>query len=406
MLNYILGFLLLIEIYIFFILKSAYSGSQFRIAFGIQLAVAIFTFISLIYTSGSLGHGLSQTTKPINILMGLFITFGVAKLVFISVAFLEDVVRIFTYIILLFTSGTSVNYPSRRKAITQIGLGIAAIPFASFLYGMFKTRYDFKVFKEILEFDDLPKEFDGLKVVQFSDFHAGSLDDIEAVKLGLETIQNLAPDLILFTGDLVNNTSEEFDKFIPYLKALSAPLGKFAILGNHDYGLYYKWESDEAKAQNEQRIRNHHDSIGFNLLENQNRTIEKNGAKINLLGVENWGRPPFPPKGNLDKAKEGIVDNTFNLLLSHDPHHWEDIVLNDSQHIHLTLSGHTHGMQMGIELPGWKWSPISLRYKNWAGLYQEKGQYLYVNRGFGHIGFPGRVGIKPEITFLELKSKN
>lgn len=370
------------------------------------MAVAIFTFISLIYTSGSLGHGLSQTTKPINILMGLFITFGVAKLVFISVAFLEDVVRIFTYIISLFTSGTSVNYPSRRKAITQIGLGIAAIPFASFLYGMFKTRYDFKVFKEILEFDDLPKEFDGLKVVQFSDFHAGSLDDIEAVKLGLETIQNLAPDLILFTGDLVNNTSEEFDKFIPYLKALSAPLGKFAILGNHDYGLYYKWESDEAKAQNEQRIRNHHDSIGFDLLENQNRTIEKNGAKINLLGVENWGRPPFPPKGNLDKAKEGIVDNTFNLLLSHDPHHWEDIVLNDSQHIHLTLSGHTHGMQMGIELPGWKWSPVSLRYKNWAGLYQEKGQYLYVNRGFGHIGFPGRVGIKPEITFLELKSKN
>jgi predicted MPP superfamily phosphohydrolase len=226
------------------------------------------------------------------------------------------------------------------------------------------------------------------------------------VKLGLETIQNLAPDLILFTGDLVNNTSDEFDKFIPYLKALSAPLGKFAILGNHDYGLYYKWESDEAKAQNEQRIRNHHDSIGFDLLENQNRTIEKNGAKINLLGVENWGRPPFPPKGNLDKAKEGIVDNTFNLLLSHDPHHWEDIVLNDSQHIHLTLSGHTHGMQMGIELPGWKWSPVSLRYKNWAGLYQEKGQYLYVNRGFGHIGFPGRVGIKPEITFLELKSKN
>lgn len=405
MLNFIIFFLILVEVYIFFILRSVYSGNQLFIALAIQLIIALFIAISLIYTSSNLGHGLSQTTKPVNLLMGLFVTFAVAKLVFISILFFEDVTRIFRWIFSFFSSENGVDFPSRRKAITQIGLGVAAIPFASFLYGMFKTRYDFTVFKETLEFDDLPKEFDGFKIVQFSDFHAGSLDDLEEVKLGLNKIQNLNPDLILFTGDLVNNTSEEFDKFIPYLSNLSAKHGKFSILGNHDYGLYYKWGSEQEKSDNEQRIRNHHRSIGFDLLENENRQITIDNSSINLVGVENWGRPPFPPKGNLNKAIEGIESKNLNILLSHDPHHWEDIVLNHSQKIHLTLSGHTHGMQMGIELPGFKWSPVSLRYKKWAGLYKKQNQYLYVNRGFGHIGFPGRVGIKPEITEITLKRK-
>lgn len=406
MMKFILLFLLLIEIYIFFILRSVYSGFSLKVALGIQLFVALFTIVSFLYTSNSLGHGLSQTTRTINLFLGLFVTFGIAKLVFVSILFMEDVVRIFQYLISLFTSTQdSVDYPSRRKAITQIGLGIAAVPFASFLYGMFKTRYDFKVFKETLEFTDLPASFDGLKIVQFSDFHAGSLDDIEAVKKGLESIQSLGADLILFTGDLVNNTSEEFDKFIPYLKSLSAPMGKFSILGNHDYGLYYNWGSEQEKIENEQRIRAHHQSIGFDLLENEHRIFSKNGEEIYLVGVENWGRPPFPPKGDLDLALKDKNPGTFNILLSHDPHHWEDIVVKHTEKIHLTLSGHTHGMQMGIDLPGFKWSPVSLRYKKWAGLYQENEKYLYVNRGFGHIGFPGRVGIKPEITLIEFKSK-
>ena len=405
MINYILIFLFFVEVYIFFILRSVYSGNQFKIALAIQLVVIVFTIISLIYTSKNLDHGLAQTTKPINTLMGLFVAFSVAKLVFISFIFLEDVSRIFRWIFSLFDSKNEVDFPSRRKAITQIGLGIAAIPFTSFLYGMFKTRYDFTIFRETIEFDDLPNEFDGLKIVQISDFHAGSLDDIEAVKVGLDKIQSLNPDLLLFTGDLVNNISEEFDKFIPYFRNLSAPLGKFSILGNHDYGLYYNWNSEQDKADNEKRIRKHHQKIGFDLLENENRLITKTNQSINLIGVENWGRPPFPPKGDLNKAIEGISGDTVNILLSHDPHHWEDVVLNHPKKIHLTLSGHTHGMQLGIELPGFKWSPVSLRYKNWAGLYKKKEKFLYVNRGFGHIGFPGRVGIKPEITEIILKKK-
>ena len=405
MIKIIIAFLLLIEVYIFFILKSVYSNNQLFVALSIQLGIALFTAFSLYYTSSSLGHGLSQTTKSINVLMGLFVSLGVAKLVFISLIFLEDITRLLSFALSFFTSNSSVDFASRRKAVTSIGLGLAAIPFSAFLYGMFKTRYDFKIFRNKLEMDDLPAEFEGLKIVQISDFHAGSLDDIEAIKIGLNMIQDLEPDLILFTGDLVNNTSEEFDKFIPYFKKLTAKIGKYSIMGNHDYGLYYNWQSEHEKEQNEQKIRDHHKTIDFDLLENQSRRIERNGKFINLIGVENWGRPPFPPKGDLDRAISSIKPETVNILMSHDPHHWEDKVIPHSQKIHLTLSGHTHGMQMGIELPGFKWSPVSLRYKRWAGLYQENNQYLYVNRGFGHIGFPGRVGIRPEITLLELFTK-
>jgi len=405
MIKIILAFILLIELYIFFILRSVYSNNQFVISVSIQIFIALFTAFSLFYTSSSLGHGLSQTTKYINILMGLFVAFGVAKMVFISIIFLEDVTRLISYVVSYFTSSDSVDFSSRRKAVTNIGLGLAAVPFSAFIYGMFKTRYDFKVFRNTLEIDKLPKAFEGLRIVQISDFHAGSLDNMKAIKLGLEKIQNLEPDLLLFTGDLVNNTSEEFDKFIPYFKSLTASIGKFSIMGNHDYGLYYNWGSEEEKKANEQRIRNHHKSIGFDLLENQSRRIEKNGEILNLIGVENWGRPPFPPKGDLDLAITDIKEDSVTILMSHDPHHWEDKVIPHSQKVDLTLSGHTHGMQMGIELPGFKWSPVSLRYKRWAGLYKESNQYLYVNRGFGHIGFPGRVGIKPEITLLELVAK-
>ena len=403
--KFILIILLLIEAYIFFILKSVYEGTPLRIALVMQFTIAAFTFVTLYYASSNLGHGLSQTNRTINLIMGLFVTFGITKLFFITFIFFEDVVRFFQYLSLLFSNSESVDYPSRRKVITQIGLGIASIPFTSFLYGMFRTRYDFTVFKEVIDFEDLPIEFNGFKIVQFSDFHAGSLDDVNAIKKGLEKLQNLNPDLILFTGDLVNNCSEEFDKFIPLLKTLKAPFGKYSIMGNHDYGLYYKWDSADQAKENEQRIRNHHKEIGFDLLENENRKIWKNDSSINLLGVENWGRPPFPPKGNIEAALKGKAKDGFNILLSHDPHHWEDKIKNHQENIQLTLSGHTHGMQMGIDLPGFKWSPVSLRYKKWAGLYQENNKYLYVNRGFGHIGFPGRVGIKPEITLIELRRK-
>ncbi len=404
MLAFLFIVFLVLEAYVFFGLRTSYSGTSGNWV----LAISIVMFLVIIAAFISMGifykKGLSVTIWWINILLGLAVTFTVTKLVFALFLLGEDVYRLFDWIIQFFRKDSAdVLMDSRRSFITNTGLVVASIPFASFIYGVFKGRYNFTVFKEELVFSDLPDAFNGFKIVQFSDLHAGSFDSFEAMKKGVDLIQAQQPDLILFTGDLVNNLSEEFDPYIELFKGLKAKYGKYSILGNHDYGLYIPWETKEAEKANNQRIRNHHKSIGFHLFENSNQLIEKDGASIRLAGVENWGRPPFPPHGDLNKALNGVGDDEFTILLSHDPHHWEDHVLPSKKHIHLTLSGHTHGMQMGIDLPGFKWSPVSLRYKNWAGLYTEQSQNLYVNRGFGHLGFPGRVGIMPEVTVLELK---
>ena len=280
---------------------------------------------------------------------------------------------------------------------------MVSLPFLSFLNGITRGKYNFRIFREELLYPDLPEAFDGLKIVQFSDLHSGGFDDYEAVKRGIGMIQEQNPDLILFTGDLVNDLEAEVLPYKSLLTDLNAPLGKFSVLGNHDYPQDPQLFPDEASGQkNLEAIKVHHADMGFQLLNNSNVALQKGNESIRLIGVENWGNG-FIQKGDLDQAIQGSSDDEFSILMSHDPTHWEEKVLKHDKHIHLTLSGHTHGMQMGIELWGLQWSPVQYVYQYWAGLYKELGQYLYVNRGFGFMAFAGRVGIPPEVTVLTLR---
>jgi predicted MPP superfamily phosphohydrolase len=242
-----------------------------------------------------------------------------------------------------------------------------------------------------------------LKIVHISDVHSGSFTDKKAVLKGVQKILDQKPDLIFFTGDLVNNTADEMETYIDVFNKLRAPMGVYSVLGNHDYGDYISWDNEESKAANLERLKQIHHELGWRLLMNEHVVIEKNGEKIALLGVENWSaKARFPKYGNMKKAHAGAEEYPFKILLSHDPSHWDAEVLKKYSDIDLMLSGHTHGMQFGVELPGFKWSPVQYVYRQWAGLYEQGAQKLYINRGYGFIGYPGRVGILPEITVLEL----
>ncbi|HKK76570.1 MAG TPA: metallophosphoesterase [Saprospiraceae bacterium] len=291
----------------------------------------------------------------------------------------------------------------RRRWLKTVGLGITAIPFTAYLYGITKGKYDYKVFEKTLSFPDLPAAFDGFRIAQFSDFHAGSFDQASAVRAGLQKLQAQGADLILFTGDLVNDDPEEVLPYKDFLKELQAPFGKYAVLGNHDYPRNEdNTKTPDGRSAKVSQVIQHHQDADFQLLNNSNVKIEKASDSIHLIGVENWGTR-FVKHGDLNKATEGCPDDAFSILLSHDPSHWEEEALPFPKKFHLTLAGHTHGLQMGIELPNFKWSPIKYVYPRWAGLYQEQDQYLYVNRGFGFIGFAGRVGIRPEISVFTLR---
>ncbi|SHI77137.1 metallophosphoesterase [Algibacter luteus] len=336
---------------------------------------------------------------------GLLLAFMSFNLVLVPILLGEDILRFILGIYdKLVTKNESFYIPSRRKFVSQIALGLAAIPLSSLLYGMYRGKYRFRVLNYTLHFEDLPEAFDGYRITQISDIHSGSFDNREKIEYGVNLINKQESDAILFTGDLVNNKSSEMEPWKELFGKLSAKDGVYSVLGNHDYGDYVSWPSSEAKAENFQHLIQLQQSMGFDLLLNESRFIEKNGQRIAIVGVENWGKGGFKKAGDLKKAAQNVNANDFKILLSHDPSHWEDEVINDDYHYHLTLSGHTHGMQFGIEIPGWiKWSPVKWRYKYWAGIYKEMGQYINVNRGFGYIGYPGRVGIWPEITVIELK---
>jgi len=284
----------------------------------------------------------------------------------------------------------------------QMSFFVAAIPVASVLYGVTKGKFKYRVIHEKIRFKNLPESFRGLKIVQISDMHLGSFRrKYEQIAKAVEMINEQEPDLIFFTGDLVNNFAEETDGWAPVLSKMKAKYGKYSILGNHDYGDYSEWESLAAKEKNLTAIKNFHKKIGFRLLLNELETLTINNEEIALVGVENWGKPPFPQHGNLNKALANVAPEQFKMLLSHDPSHWDEEVLTGTD-IDITFSGHTHGMQFGIERAGIKWSPIQYKYPRWGGLYRHNKQYLYVNRGFGYHGFPGRIGMPPEITVVEL----
>lgn len=337
----------------------------------------------------------------------LFVLVYVPKLVLVVFMFGEDVYRVFEAAVNYFVSKSenSTLFSSRRKFIGQLALGIAAIPFISILYGVTKGKYNFKVLKYTLHFDDLPAAFDGYQISQISDIHSGSFDNKEKIEYAVDLVNKQASDVIMFTGDLVNSESKEMRPWKSTFSKLKAPDGVFSILGNHDYGDYTRWPSEEAKAENFQELLDIQKEMGFDLLRNESRFIEKENARLAIIGVENWGKG-FKQKGDLALASSKVDTNDFKILLSHDPSHWQYEVVKDPNQYHLTLSGHTHGMQFGIEIPGVvKWSPIKWRYKYWAGIYEKAGQYINVNRGFGFLAFPGRVGIWPEISVITLKKQ-
>ncbi len=396
-------FYILIDIYAFQAVRTLARNSWIH---GVYVLLSILILAALIYQISNMGAGKVMDINTMYV-FGIFLTFFVPKLIIVVFMFGEDIGRFFTGIFMKVAGSDEAQFmASRRKFVSTIALGIAAIPFASLLYGMIQGKYNYKVLKYVLEFEDLPGEFDGFALTQISDIHSGSFDNRNKVEYAINLINEQKSDVILFTGDLVNNIADEMNDWKQLFSTLKAPHGVFSVLGNHDYGDYVKWESDSEKAGNLQNLKKLQKDMGWNLLLNENRYLKKNGQKIALIGVENWGENGFKQAGDLDKACQGISHDDFKILMSHDPSHWQSKVKKDPRHFHLTLSGHTHGMQFGIEIPGiLKWSPIKYRYKNWAGIYEEFGRFINVNRGFGFLGYPGRVGIWPEITVIQLKKK-
>jgi len=395
-------FLIVVEWYAFQALKTVTQNKVWWTFYGVTVSLILGNIIwqTLIFDR-SVGW-----TPWIAYGVGSFIALLSGQLVMILVLFFEDLSRIALSVYHFFATEQKIQLPERRKFVSQVALVLGTIPFSSLLYGMYQGRYNYRVLKYTLTYPSLPDSFDGFQITQISDLHCGSFDNTEKVAYGMELINQQKSDLLLFTGDLVNNKSSEARPWVDLVANIEAPYGKFSVLGNHDYGDYSSWESEAAKQKNMEEMYQTHKDMGFDLLLNESRYIEKNGEKIALVGVENWGAGRFKKAGDLEKSIAQIQPEDFKILLSHDPSHWEAEVLPHSYPFHLTLSGHTHGFQFGIEIPGWiKWSPIQWRYKHWAGIYEEKEQKLNVNRGFGYLAYPGRVGIWPEITVITLKKE-
>jgi predicted MPP superfamily phosphohydrolase len=402
-LSIFLVFLAAIDVYAYQAFRTAFREAA--LARYLYWAVSGGMLLFMVYLMLTFDRSAGPHNQSFKYFMGSFVLFFVPKLIIIFFLVGEDLTRFLVGIAGKFAGSTSTNFmPDRRRFVSLLALGAAAIPFAGILHGIFKGRYNYRVIKKTVTFNDLPAAFDGLTVTQISDVHSGSFDNAKKIDYAIDLINSQKSDLILFTGDLVNNEAREMEPWVETFSRLKAPMGKFSILGNHDYGDYVEWPSAKAKEENMQTLYGIHEKIGFRLMRNESIALQKEGQKINLLGVENWGSGGFVKYGDLEKASANVDENDFNILMSHDPSHFEEIVKKFTKKMHLTLSGHTHGMQFGIEIPGFiKWSPVQYRYKKWAGLYQELGRYLYINRGFGFLAFPGRVGIWPEITVLTLK---
>jgi predicted MPP superfamily phosphohydrolase len=338
--------------------------------------------------------------------IGFFISLFVFQMIITLILLSEDVFRIPQTIYAYFSKfpGQTEFAPARRAFVSKLAIGIASIPLVSLLYGMYHGKYNYKVLKYTLTFDDLPEAFDGFTLTQISDLHSGSFDNVEKVNYGIDLVNQQNSDVIFFTGDLVNNKTAEVLPWMEHFSKLSAPYGVYSVLGNHDYGDYTQWNTNDEKSNNFRTLCDVQKEMGWDLLLNESRFIEKSGERIALVGVENWGMGGFKRAGDLNKSLAQVSDSDFKILLSHDPSHWEAEVLPHPYKIHLTLSGHTHGMQFGIDIPGWfKWSPVQWRYKQWAGLYEQNQQHINVNRGFGFLAYPGRVGMWPEISVITLK---
>ena len=396
--------IVIVEVYAFQAIKTVTKSKWILLSyFIVSVAAIIFITYQLFKFDRSVGQ-----TKMTLITLGLLLLVLLPKIVLIFVMLLEDVLRLMIGTVTHFMGHNSDSFlPERRKFVSKVALGLAAVPFLSLIYGMTIGKYNFKVIRQTLFFSDLPEAFEGFKVTQISDVHSGSFDNEEKIRYAIDLINEQEADLLLFTGDIVNAKADEMHPWIDIFNGIKKyEYGKYSILGNHDYGAYLDWKSEKAKADNFEAIKDLHRQIDFKLMLNEHVKIKRGNDEIALIGVENWGKH-FGEFGDIDKASENLTSTDFKILMSHDPSHWEYIVKHHPKNIQLTLSGHTHGMQFGIEIPGYfKWSLAKYIYKQWAGLYQEFGRYVYVNRGFGFHAYPGRVGIMPEITVFELKKGN
>lgn len=394
--------LLFIEFYAFQAFRTLIKTRWILVSYQV-VSLLIVAFI--LYSFTQFDRSVGQTWQTL-FTFGLVLLVYVPKILIMLVMFSEDLYRLFKGgVNYFYNSDVDASvFPTRRKFVSQIGLGLAAIPFLSLIYGMVVGRYNFHVVKQTVFFPDLPDAFDGFQITQISDVHSGSFDNAEKINYAIDLINQQNSDLILFTGDIVNTHATEMHPWIETFNRIQPhQFGKYSILGNHDYGEYVDWHSQKEKSENFTAIKDLHKQIGFKLMLNEHAFIEKDGQRIALVGVENWGKN-FKQAGDLKKAAGALSNEEFKILMSHDPSHWEYEVKNHEKKFHLTLSGHTHGLQFGIEIPGiFKWSPAQYIYNQWAGLYEEFGRYVYVNRGFGFHAYPGRVGIMPEITVIQLK---
>ena len=411
----LIGMMVLLDIYCFQAVKLVSQSATPRTRLIIYSAywaisiVAIIVLLILPYLHFQHQARLTRTTI-FAVIIGLFL----AKLVAAVFFLVDDIRRGIQWIAgkLFFrnTEGETIVGGSSNEGITRsvflswTGMIFGGGLFATLIYG-FGNKYRYQVKNIPLHFPNLPAAFNGLKVVQLSDIHSGSFTDKAAVLRGVEKVLAEKPDLILFTGDLVNNVADEMDDYMDVFSLLHAPMGVYSTLGNHDYGDYVSWNSPEEKAANLEKLKEVHARLGWKLLMNEHVVLARGGQEVALIGIENWSaKARFPKYGDLRKAYAGTENYPFRILMSHDPSHWDAQVLPDYPGIDLMLAGHTHGMQFGVEIPGFKWSSLQYVYKQWAGLYETERQKLYVNRGYGFIGYPGRVGILPEITVFQLNT--
>lgn len=388
---------LFLEVYIYQAIKTLTDNFWIRTGYWV---VSLIIYGIFTYEVTHINRADRSTTRA-QIMISLFLVFILPKIFIVLFLLIDDIVRTGGYLIGL-AKPTENFFPERRKFLSLAGLGLGGVLSALFIDGITFGKYRHKVRRVRMNFTNLPKSFKGYKIVQISDVHSGSFSDPSKLEHAINLINEQNPDLVLFTGDMVNNVADEFKPFIPLFSKIKAKDGKFAVLGNHDYGDYVDWESASAKKQNLETLIDYERQAGFDMLRNEHRIIEKNGERLYILGVENWGLKPFPQFGRLDDALKDVPESATKILMSHDPTHFDYVVKKHPGNIHLTLSGHTHGMQFGLDLKNIKWSPVQYRYPKWADLYESEGKMLYVNRGFGVLGYPGRVGVLPEITLFEL----
>lgn len=402
--------ILLVEIYFLQVVKTVaidYSPVKRKIIYAVAYSLAS---ISILIGAVSLLYPPPEWSTFFRMVASVAFIVLICKILGCTFLVIDDIIRLFRWIASFFqkepAGATEVNhYISRLKFLSYVGLTFTVVPAISFIYGMVRGAYKYRIHTVKVKSPNLPEAFNGFKIVQLSDIHCGSFLSTEPLVKAFNMVLDQKPDMILFTGDLVNNETPETLTHLESFKMLKAPYGVYSCLGNHDYGDYKQWETVEEKTKNFDDLKSVHADSGWRLLMNEHVAIEKDGQKIALLGIENWGgNLRFPRYGKLDNAHTGTESYPFKILLSHDPSHWDVQVSQEKKYndIDLTLSGHTHGMQFGIEIPGFKWSPVQYIYKHWAGLYKQENQYLYVNRGLGFLGYPGRLGIWPEITVIEL----